>query len=487
MGLNSLHFVIQFVVLMLVMSVLQFIRNRRWNNAISRLQIIILLVYSYFFVASVDYRFAICIGGVTLVAYIGGLLVDRYNQANSHSVARIVFVLLCIALLATLGYFKYTNFFIDSFNSILGLQIGTLNIVLPIGISFFTFSALSYLIDVYRASIKVEKNVINFALYMAFFPKITAGPIVRWSDFASQVKEYKGVTLEGLNDGIQIFVFGLFKKMVLADHLGVFVDNVFYAPSAYNTGTLVLSAISYSLQIYLDFSGYSDMAIGLAKMLGFDFKANFNLPYIARGFSDFWARWHISLSSWFKDYLYIPLGGSRKGTARTYINLMIVMLVSGLWHGAGWTFVIWGLLHGIASCITRAIKNYRKSRAIVVTKAVRVIEVVITYVFVTLFWTVFRADSISNMMDYLKALFTAHSGINQPYTWTFVSLFFVIVATVIAFVRNRKKPMDSNRVDGFYPILDLSKIWAMVLFFTFCGLTLLLGYYGNTAFIYGQF
>ena len=360
----------------------------------------------------------------------------------------------------------------------------TLNIVLPIGISFYIFSALSYLIDVYRGDYPAEKNILYFALYIAFFPKLTAGPIVRGKDFFPQVKEYRGIQWDAFKAGIQIFVFGLFKKIVLSDHLGVFVDDVFHAPVAFNTGTVILAAVSYSLQIYFDFSGYSDMAIGVSKILGFDFKPNFNLPYISQNVSEFWKRWHISLSSWFQDYLYIPLGGSRKGTARTYINLMLVMLISGLWHGAGWTFVAWGALHGIASCVNRAFGKKLKALGPWVNG-------VITFIFVTLFWVVFRADSFSTAVKVWTGMFTAHTGINQPYTWSFFAIVCLIAGTIVAW-RHSKKIGKKDKageliIDGFYPVLDLSKFWSQVAFFTFCGLTIIMGYFGNTAFIYGAF
>ena len=352
------------------------------------------------------------------------------------------------------------------------------------GISFYIFSALAYLIDVYREEYKAEKSILNVALYIAFFPKLTAGPIVRGKDFFPQVREYRGVELKAFEAGIQIFVFGLFKKIVLADHLGVFVDDVFFAPAAYNTGTVILAAISYSLQIYFDFSGYSDMAIGIAKILGFDFKPNFNLPYIAQNVSEFWKRWHISLSSWFQDYLYIPLGGSRKGEARTYLNLMIVMLLSGLWHGAGWTFILWGALHGVASCVNKAVGKNLKALG-------KYANILITFIFVTMFWVVFRADSIETAWKVWSGMFTAHTGISQPYTWSFVAVICLVIGTVAAFIYSRKKGTVDKRgnavVDGFYPVLDLTKIWCLVAFFTFCGLTIILGYYGNTAFIYGAF
>lgn len=304
---------------------------------------------------------------------------------------------------------------------------------------------------------------------------------MRGKDFFPQVKKYRGVKLSAFAAGIQIFVFGLFKKIVLADHLGVFVDDVFFAPTAYNTATVILAVISYSLQIYFDFSGYSDMAIGVAKIVGFDFKPNFNFPYIAKGMSDFWKRWHISLSSWFQDYLYIPLGGSRKGELRTYINLIIVMAVSGLWHGAGITFIVWGVLHGISSCVSRVITKCGKAEG----KVVDVIRAVVTYIVVALLWVVFRASDFTNAWNVWKGMFTIHDGIFQPYTWTFFALACLVVATIMAIVIAKRD--GEKYVNGYYPILDLSKVIPMAIFFTFCGLTILLGYFGNTAFIYGRF
>ena len=365
-----------------------------------------------------------------------------------------------------------------------GLDSVTLNIILPLGISFYVFSAIAYLIDIYRGEYPAQKNILNIALYIAFFPKLTAGPIVRGKDFFPQVKEYRGIQWDAFKAGIQIFVFGLFKKIVLADHLGVFVDDVFHVPTAFNTCTVILAAVSYSLQIYFDFSGYSDMAIGMSKILGFDFKPNFNLPYLSRNVSEFWKRWHISLSSWFQDYLYIPLGGNRKGIVRTYINLMFVMLVSGLWHGAGWTFIAWGALHGVASCVNRAFGKKLKALGSWVNGA-------FTFIFVTLFWVVFRADSFPTAVKVWTGMFTAHTGINQPYTWSFFAIACLIAGSVVAWRHSKrigkKDKTGALIIDGCYPVFELSKFWNQVAFFTFCGLTIIMGYFGNTAFIYGAF
>ena len=475
MNLNSFRFIIYFAALFVVMVMLQLLRKK--SKAIGTAQLILLLAFSYFFILKSDWRFCICIAAVTLLTYALGLLIEKTHSKKFLTGGG-------IALLGILAYFKYTNFFVNSLQQLIGRDTVALKIILPLGISFYIFSALAYLIDVYRKDYKAERNILNFALYIAFFPKLTAGPIVRGQDFFPQVRKYRGVELKAFEVGIQIFVFGLFKKIVLADHLGVFVDDVFFSPTAYNTGTVILGALSYSLQIYFDFSGYSDMAIGIAKILGFDFKPNFNLPYIALNVSEFWKRWHISLSSWFQDYLYIPLGGSRKGETRTYLNLMVVMLLSGLWHGAGWTFILWGALHGIASCVNKAFGKKLK----VLGKCVNII---LTFISVTLFWVVFRANSIGTAWKVWSGMFTAHTGMSQPYTWSFVAIICLLIGTAAAVIHSRKLGLMNKNgetvVDGFYPVMDLTKLWSLVVFFTFCGLTIILGYYGNTAFIYGAF
>lgn len=475
MSLNSFNFIIYFTIFLIPLTVFQLLGRK--SKVFGRIQLVTLLLFSYFFIIKSNWRFCVSVIAVTAVTYSFGLLIEKSRSKSLLIVGGIV-------LIGWLGYFKYTDFFVSSFRGIMGFDSITLNIILPIGISFYVFSALAYLIDVYRGDYKAERDVLDFSLYIVFFPKLTAGPIVRGKDFFSQARDYRGVEWESFKIGIQIFVFGLFKKVVLADHLGVFVDDVFHAPTAFNTSTVILAAVSYSLQIYFDFSGYSDMAIGVSKILGFDFKPNFNLPYISRNVSEFWKRWHISLSSWFQDYLYIPLGGSRKGTVRTYINLIIVMLISGLWHGAGWTFIAWGVLHGAASCVHKAFG-----------KKLRVFEPylsgAVTFIFITLCWVMFRADSFSTSVKVWMGMFTIHTGINQPYTWSFFAIVCLAVSTVVATIHSKKIGcVDKNGelfINGYYPVLDLSKFWSLVAFFIFGGLTIIMGYFGNTAFIYGAF
>ena len=383
-----------------------------------------------------------------------------------------------------LCYFKYAEFFRQSFSAIFGEKSVEAEVLLPIGISFYVFSGLSYLIDIYWKRYEAEYNFLNFSLYIGMFSKLAAGPIVRAGEFLVQVRRYRGICLDKCAEGLQIFVFGLFKKIVLADHLSIFLVDVFFSPSAFDTATVILAAISYSFQIYFDFSGYSDMAIGISKILGFDFTPNFNLPYISKNVSEFWKRWHISLSSWFQEYLYIPLGGSRKGNIRTYLNLMIVMGISGFWHGSGWTFIIWGVLYGIVNCFYRF-----WSKKIVPEYTNHVFFTIggqiMNFAMVTIFWVIFRADSIETAIKIWRGMFTLHTGISQMYSWTFFSGACLITASAAAVLRSKRK--HEEIVNGYYVIMDLSKVSSLIIFFTFIGLTILMGYFGNNVFIYGKF
>lgn len=476
MSLNSFFFIVSFCLLVAVLYVVQAVEMiwKDKQSIIGQFQLFVILFFSIWFVIAWDWRYLICAVAYSSSVYVLGILEERTKYR------RAVLLVGLVGSILMLGYFKYTNFFIDSFSAIFDIPAKRISIILPVGISFYTFSGISYLIDIYRRKYQAERNILHFFVYMLFFGKLTSGPIVRANTFLPQIKNYRGVQWNRLLIGIQIFIFGLFKKIVLADHLSVFVDDVFYAPSAYHTATIVLGIISYSLQIYYDFSGYSDMAIGIAKIIGFDFEPNFNLPYLAQDLSEFWKRWHISFSSWLQEYLYIPLGGSRKGKMRVYFNLIFVMLISGLWHGAGVTFIVWGFLHGIASCVNRLIKKGKLK--IGLPKCYKIIS---TYCIVALLWVPFRADNIENTVAVWKGAFTLHSGIIQPYTWTFFAIICLLVSSFAAIWKANKEKQPS--VNGYYPVLDLTNYWNLVLFFTFIGLTILMGYFGNTVFIYGKF
>ncbi len=298
-----------------------------------------------------------------------------------------------------LGVFKYTGFFIDNLNNIFNLNIMNPQIALPLGISFFTFQAMSYVIDVYRHDAKVQNNIFNMALYISLFPQLVAGPIVRYQTIADQIIEREHNLLK-FEKGIGRFILGLSKKVILANSLGLLADSVF---STNINDIAILSSwlgiISYSLQIFFDFSGYSDMAIGLGQMFGFEFLENFNYPYISKSASEFWRRWHISLGSWFRDYVYIPLGGSRKGKVRTYINLFIVWFLTGFWHGASWTFIAWGLYFGILIAIEKAFLEKLLEK---VWNPIRHIYLIII---VMIGWIFFRADNFNYAFVYIGSLF----------------------------------------------------------------------------------
>lgn len=439
----------------------------------------ILLVSSYIFYGWWDFRFAFLMLGLTTIAYFCSLWLIKTKN-------KIFLYIGVIVPLIALGIFKYFNFFIDSFVDLFQIQNATtLNIILPVGISFYTFQSLSYTIDVFRDSVNVEPNFIKVALYISFFPQLVAGPIVKANDFLPQLYEDRNLSWAGFKEGIQIFAFGLFKKIVLADQLSVCVDAVFNSPTQFSGYSLLMAVIAYSIQIYCDFSGYSDMAIGCSKCLGYDLMRNFNMPYISRNISEFWKRWHISLSTWLMEYLYFPLGGNRKGVFRTYINLFLTMLIGGLWHGAAWTFVAWGALHGVALCIHKLWMKFTKhDKHYKGTFLGNLFSSILTYAFVLLCWIFFRANTFTAAWQVIKGIFTWQPGIAYVSTWTLLALLLVGSFTLVASLRSRRK---RKPIEGYYPIVNLETVWGMTLVLVVFGLALGLAYTGSNPFIYFQF
>ncbi|WMX15396.1 MBOAT family O-acyltransferase [Aureispira sp. CCB-E] len=317
-----------------------------------------------------------------------------------------------ITNLSFLFFFKYFNFAFENYNAairMLGLDNATWhnipNITLPIGISFYTFQTLSYTIDVYRGTVKANRNFINFATYVTMFPQLVAGPIVRYVDINKQLVS-KNISIDDFSEGIERFIIGLAKKVLIANTFATIADGIFALDVAtISTPFVWLGIIAYSFQIYFDFSGYSDMAIGLGRMFGFRFLENFNYPYISRSIKEFWRRWHISLSSWFRDYLYIPLGGSRVGKKRLYLNLFIVFFVTGLWHGASWNFIVWGLFHGLFIVIERIGLEEKLS------KCWKPLQHLYTLLVVLVGWVFFRAETLSNAISYIQRMFIPSSGL----------------------------------------------------------------------------
>jgi alginate O-acetyltransferase complex protein AlgI len=330
--------------------------------------------------------------------------------------------------LGMLGVFKYASFFVENVNSVLGFSLNDPEIPLPLGISFFTFQAMSYVIDVYRKDGQVQRNIFDLALYVSFFPQLIAGPIVRYQTVADEIVDRRE-TIDDFVSGIQRFVIGLGKKMILANSAGYVADQIFGMPAGEMSTTLAwIGIIAYSLQIYFDFSGYSDMAIGLGRMFGFHFLENFNYPYISRSVSEFWRRWHMSLGSWFRDYVYIPLGGNRQGEWKTYRNLAVVWFLTGIWHGASWTFIAWGVYYGVFIMLERAfLGKWLKAMPSWLSLSFTLFVVIIGWVF-------FRADDFPYAIAYLQTMFGLHGGplFDQQALYYLVQYGVVLLIAIIA-------------------------------------------------------
>jgi alginate O-acetyltransferase complex protein AlgI len=463
---SSLTFFIFFAIVIIFLLVL---KNQKAKK-------IMLLAASYFFYGYWDYRFLSLIIFTSILDYFVG---KKISKINSPSQKKILLAISIFVNLGILAFFKYFNFFIESANVAFGdfgLNLSTLNIILPVGLSFYTFQSMSYTIDVYRDKSKYCSSTLDFLLFIAFFPQLVAGPIVRASDFLPQLKKKIELRADNFRIGIQIFIFGLIKKVIIADRVAFFVDGVFKGPELFDSWTIWLAVIAYSIQIYCDFSGYSDMAIGLARIMGFDFMTNFNYPYIATNISDFWRRWHISLSTWLRDYLYIPLGGNKKGENRTYINLFLTMILGGLWNGASWNFVFWGFWHGTGLVFYRI---FRKEFPPLKSKLTKITSWIFTYIFVLIGWVFFRSQSTEISIKFInKMLFFDNQG---GIRWLYQSMFFILPLMIIAYI------IGSKKLKKHYPTLDLLTFkGAFVLIFILLGL-FYLSIKDANPFIYFQF
>ncbi len=381
----------------------------------------------------------------TTIDYLAGRFMDKWDDNEKRrKICLLVSVCMNVGLLAI---FKYSDFLIDSINALFSSSItnpvllvnkalnkicdfglNEKSVDLPIGISFFTFQSMSYTIDLYRRKIKVQNSFITFASYVSLFPQIVAGPIVRYETVASELEDRK-VSLYKVNNGVSIFIRGLAKKILLANNIGLIWDNIKAMDySEISTLTAWIGILSFTLQIYYDFSGYSDMAIGLGKMMGFEFPINFEYPYISKSISEFWRRWHITLGTWFREYVYIPLGGNRNGAFKTYRNLVIVWALTGLWHGASWNFVLWGLYFGVLIILERvANKAWGKT----LEKLPSIISTAYTFILVMLGWVLFDTDSLSLALDYYKALFNTNTIWDSYALFTLSQNIVLIVACVL--------------------------------------------------------
>ncbi len=459
-----------------------------------RFRLVFLLLASYYFYMCWRPEYIILILASTLVDYFAGLGMGRTDDRKKRR------KFLLMSLFANLGLlftFKYFNFFADSLNHLfaavrLDAQMPALDVLLPVGISFYTFQTLSYTIDVYRGETQPERNPLRFALYVAFFPQLVAGPIERSTRLLKQFYRKVSFSEERLQSGLLLILWGLFKKVVIADRLAIYVNEVYNHPGDYQGWPLILATYFFAFQIYCDFSGYSDIAIGSARILGFDLMENFRQPYFTRSISEFWKRWHISLSTWFRDYLYIPLGGNRVVKWRWYYNLMVVFLVSGLWHGANWTFVVWGALHGfyLIFSIWTQTGRARMREWFGLSRRPRLEalwQTVVTFHLVLVAWVFFRANSLSdallilNNMSQLEFSLQGLMDINVKLGWGELMLVMLFIAGMeLVHVLQISGRLASLSLRTPQP-LRLAVFYGLLLSIVFFGV------FNHTEFIYFQF
>lgn len=389
-----------------------------------------LLIASLVFYAWGEPKYVFLMIFSILVNYIFGRLMDKHRENKKR--LKLMLVLSVVIDLGLLSVFKYTDFIITNVNAIFGASFDLLNIALPIGISFYTFQAMSYTIDVYRNDVRVQKNLIDFGMYITMFPQLIAGPIVRYADVQDQLAE-RSVTTADFSEGVMRFVVGLGKKVLLANQMGAVWSDIYALGGDVSALMAWTGAIAYTFQIYFDFSGYSDMAIGLGRMFGFKFPENFRYPYQSVSITDFWRRWHITLSTWFKEYLYIPLGGNRRGLARQALNLLIVWSLTGFWHGAGWNFVMWGLYYFVILFIEK----------LFLLKALDKLPKFFRHVYALLLiiigWVIFASDDVSVLLPYLGSMFGANGAIGGMDVYTLLTKAVLLIICCIASTELPKK------------------------------------------------
>lgn len=481
---NSINFAI---FLSIVFFIYWFLANRNL-----KLQNVLLLISSYFFYACWDWRFMFLLLFSTLLDYFAGLKIQN-SSSNTHK--KRWFWLSIIINLGFLGVFKYYNFFAESFAesvSYLGWKTSPflLNVILPVGISFYTFHGLSYVIDIYKNRINAEKNFVDYAVFVSFFPLLVAGPIERATHLLPQIKKPRDFQYSKAADGLRQILWGLFKKIVIADNCAEYANQIFNNSADMNGSTLVLGALFFTFQIYGDFSGYSDIALGTARLFGIELLRNFAFPYFSRDIAEFWRRWHISLSSWFKDYLYIPLGGSKGGNWMRIRNTFIIFIVSGFWHGANWTFIVWGSLNALFILPSIILKTNRNHLEIVAQGKIfptlkEMAQIAMTFSLTVFAWIFFRAENMEHALHYL-------SGIFSPSLFTFPKfndmgnaktlLGLIIIFLLVEWQgRENQYALEGMKNIIFKPIRWLSYILILLCMYFY-------GNFGKTVeFIYFQF
>ncbi len=408
------------ILFLVFLPVYALIKNRRLQ-----MTLFVVCFSLYFYYKSSSWFFLLLLGTSILDWSISHIMVQCV-----HKWQRKLCMIFSIAFsLSILGFFKYANFFLWNWNAMVEGNFQPLDIILPVGISFYTFQSISYVVDVYKERIKPTKNWLDYAFFLSYFPALVAGPIVRADYFLPQLKNNNHATANEMYAGLWLIILGLIKKAVIADYIAQYNDLIFQAPTGYNGFESLMGLIGYVMQIYCDFSGYSDMAIGISAIMGFKLNINFNFPYKAQNLTDFWRRWHISLSTWLRDYVYIPLGGNRKGTIRTYLNNFLTMLIGGLWHGAAWKFIMWGGMHGIGLAIHKFFKPWLDK--IPSTWPIKTISWGITIVYVSILFVFFRADSFSDSILIIKNIFT---NFDLSYAWPFLQVRYIWVIMVACII-----------------------------------------------------
>lgn len=410
-----------------------------------RLQNGLLLIAGYVFYGFWDYRFLFLLAFSTLLDYVSGIQIHRSQNDKSRK----YWFWLSIGInLGLLGVFKYYNFFIESFQDLLaglGMHLNdlTISVILPVGISFYTFHGISYVVDVYHKKIEPEYNFVNYSVFVSFFPLLVAGPIERATHLLPQIKQPRVFNQANAIDGMRQILWGLVKKIVIADSCAIYVNMVFADPGSFSGSTLALAAVLFAFQIYCDFSGYSDIAIGTAKLFGISLLRNFSFPYFSRDIAEFWRRWHMSLSSWFRDYVYIPLGGSKAGKAVVIRNVFIIFLLSGFWHGANWTFLAWGFINAVYFLPVLLVNRNRVHIDTVASTSFfpsgkEFLQISFTFLLTVIAWIFFRSGTIHEAFVYLKGIFTT-SFFQQPQLFPFTTILIVCIFVLIEWIQRHKE------------------------------------------------
>jgi alginate O-acetyltransferase complex protein AlgI len=479
---NSLSF-LAFFPLVYILYWTVFKNNLKWQN-------LMLMLASYYFYACWDWRFLFLLAFSTFLDFFTGL---KIHKSENDSIRKIWLIISVGINLGFLGVFKYYNFFASSFASLLeglGFQVnpGLIEVVLPVGISFYTFHGLSYVFDIYNKKIQPSEDFVNYSLFVSFFPLLVAGPIERATHLLPQIEVPRKFNQENSKDGLRQILWGLFKKVVIADNCASVVNPIFDSNDYSSGSTLVVGAILFAFQIYCDFSGYSDIALGTARLLGFELLRNFAFPYFSRDIAEFWRRWHISLSSWFRDYLYFPLGGSRLGKLISVRNTLIIFTVSGFWHGANWTFIVWGIYHGLLFLPLLVLNRNRSNTNIVaenkwIFSPKEFLQMLLTFTLVVIGWILFRAENMTQAMNYIIGMFNKSiltlPNISQKKEMAIAFSFILVLLSFEWLNRSKSHGLNfsANKIPKvFRTIIYVFLVW-MIIWFN-----------GNQAeFIYFQF